>query len=124
MRKLTSKQLIFFQVANVVMVVSLCLFTPFPISSLCVFTVCSALFTFFICQMRYEGTDITLLRLRRQQIFGAICLILTAVARAMQVFHLGPLRHNEWMILLAIAALLFNYATWRITYIMDKGNKE
>lgn len=120
MRQLTPRQLIFFQVATIAMIVSLCLFTILPIIALCIYAVCSALFAFFIFLMRYEGSDITLLRLRRQQIFGAVCLILVAFARAMQLFQLSPLRHNEWMIFLTIGVLLFNYATWRITYIMEK----
>lgn len=56
---------------------------------------------------RYEGKNLIIQRLRRQQILGAILLLLTGVC--MFTFH-----NNEWIICLTIAALLELYTAFRI----------
>lgn len=125
MRELTKIENWIFRITGLGLSLSLISFQqPHEKISLAVYTVCALCFLYFICRMRYEGTNITLRRLRRQQIMGALCLVLLAVARAMQVFQFGSLRRNEWIVFFAIGAMLNLYTTWRIAYILEKENRE
>jgi uncharacterized membrane protein YiaA len=62
---------------------------------------------------RYEGRNFVIKRLRRQQIFGAIALILAGV-------FMFTLRHNEWIVCLTVAALLELYTSFRIPQELEK----
>ncbi len=66
---------------------------------------------------RYEGGDIVLRRLRRQQIFGALLLLMTG-------FFMFTGKHNEWIVCLAIAAVLELYTVFRIASEITKNNKD
>lgn len=57
--------------------------------------------------VRYEGKNPVIARLRRQQIFGALLLLVTAVC-------MFTLHHNEWIVCLTIAAVLELYTAFRI----------
>lgn len=59
-------------------------------------------------------TSPTIKRLRRQQIFGAIFLVLTG---ALMLFTHG----NEWIVCLSIAAVLQLYTAWRIPQEEEKA---
>lgn len=54
-----------------------------------------------------EGADVVERRLRRQQMLGAVLLV---VAGLMMLF----LRHNEWVACLSIAAVLELYTAFRL----------
>lgn len=56
---------------------------------------------------RYEGKDFTIRRLRRQQIFAAIMLLITGVLMFIE-------KHNGWMVTLTIAALIELYVAFRM----------
>ena len=62
---------------------------------------------------RYKGSNFVIRRLRRQQILGAVLLMLTGVV--MLRFH-----HNEWIVCLLIAALLETYTAFRIPHELKK----
>ena len=66
---------------------------------------------------RYEGGDIVIRRLRRQQIFGALLLLMTA-------FFMFTSKHNEWVICLAIAAVLELYTSFRLAQEEEKEKKK
>lgn len=65
----------------------------------------------------YEGSDITMKRLRKQQVFGAILLLLTGV-------FMFTTRHNEWVVCLTIAAILELYAAFRMSHLEGKEKKQ
>ena len=71
---------------------------------------------------RYDGKSVTVKRLRRQQFFGAVLLLLTPVFMFVGKLHLGYLHHNEWMVCLAIAAIFECYTAFRIPYELKKEN--
>ena len=71
------------------------------------------------CQ-RYEGGSIVLRRLRRQQLLGALCLVLTGVLMIVERMHLGVHQHHEWMAVLAVAAMLECYTAFRIPYELKR----
>lgn len=78
------------------------------------YTVGACLFASMQMLTAYEGRNLILLRLRRQQLFGAVCLLLTAGAMAMQTFGFGFARRNEWVVCLTIACVLELYTAFRI----------
>lgn len=74
---------------------------------------------------RYEGKDITVRRLRRQQLIGALLLLVTAGLLLMKAYHVGPLRGDEWKLTLTIAAILEVYTAFRIPAALqeEQGNR-
>lgn len=66
----------------------------------------------------YEGKNITVRRLRRQQILGATLLMATGLLMIVNTMHLGFLYHNEWIVCLAIAAFIECYTAFRIPYAL------
>ena len=62
---------------------------------------------------RYEGRNLIIIRLRRQQILGAMFLLLTALLMFL-------LDHNEWILSLTIAAILELYTAFRIPKEIEK----
>ena len=57
--------------------------------------------------MGYEGKNMVIRRLRRQQILGAMLLILTGVVMLLW-------KRNEWVLCLTVAAVLELYTAFRI----------
>ena len=64
----------------------------------------------------YKGSSFVIRRLRRQQLMGALILVLTGVA--MLVWH-----RNEWIVGLTIAAVLELYTAFRIPQEEAKEQK-
>ena len=56
---------------------------------------------------RYEGQDITVKRLRRQQMIGSLMLLVTGVLMFVE-------RHNGWIVTLTIAAVIQLYTAFRM----------
>lgn len=56
---------------------------------------------------RYEGQDITVKRLRRQQLIGSLMLLVTGVLMFVE-------RHNGWIVTLTIAAFIQLYTAFRM----------
>lgn len=61
----------------------------------------------------YHGTNVTIKRLRKQQVFGAVLLLLTGL-------FMFTTKHNEWVVCLTIAAVLELYTAYRIPYLEEK----
>ena len=64
----------------------------------------------------YEGKNIVIRRLRKQQLIGAMLLIMTGVL--MIVWH-----RNEWVICLTISAVLQLYTAFRIPQEEEKEKR-
>lgn len=75
-------------------------------------------FMFGAMQMadRYTGTNWMLCRLRRQQILGAIVLMITGVAMLV-------CKHNEWIVCLLVGCILELYTSFRIPQEYEKEKK-
>lgn len=56
---------------------------------------------------RYTGNNFMLRRLRRQQVLGAIALMITGILMLTS-------KHNEWILCLLIGCLLELYTAFRI----------
>lgn len=83
----------------------------------------AACFSSMQLSARYEGDNFTIRRLRRQQILGALLLLITTVPMWMSVNHVWPLGHNEWLLFLAVGAWIELYTAFRIpTELKKEGN--
>ena len=69
---------------------------------------------------RYEGRSFTLRRLRRQQLLGAIAILVAACLMAMQTFHFGFALRNEWVVALTVGCVLELYTAFRIPAELKK----
>lgn len=72
---------------------------------------------------RYDGTDITIRRLRRQQVLGACCLLAAGALMFCSQYGLGPLRGAEWQMALAIGAVLETYSAFRLPAELERERK-
>lgn len=71
---------------------------------------------------RYEGSNLDIRRLRRQQVLGAFLLVVSAMLLFCRTYGIAPFRGNEWMIALLIATVLEAYSVFRIDHIEKKEN--
>lgn len=78
-----------------------------------IYLVGAILFAYVQVMDSYDGNNVIIKRLRRQQILGASILVLTGVI--MLLF-----RHNEWIASLTIASILELYTAFRIPQEMEK----
>ena len=66
-----------------------------------------------VVQGRYDGKNLIIRRLRRQQILGAVLLVFAGVLMFVT-------RHNEWVLCLTVAAILQLYTAFRIPSELEK----
>lgn len=65
----------------------------------------------------YEGSNVVIRRLRRQQILGAAVLVLTGVVMLLW-------KRNEWVVFLTVSAILELYTAFRIPQEEAKEKKK
>ena len=83
-------------------------------------------------QQRYEGTNFTIQRLRRIMLMSDVLLILAAAlmfadrGNPLGLDHLTWLNyiHNNWMVLLLLAAIIQLYTVFRIDAELQKEAKK
>ena len=80
------------------------------------YTIGAVLFAYVQVMSRYEGKNLIVRRLRRQQILAAVLLVFAGVLMFVT-------RHNEWVLCLTIAAILELYTAFRIPSELEKENK-
>ena len=96
------------------MVPTLALYAPY------VFSAGALLFGTLQLVQRYDGRSIVIRRLRRQQMLGALLLMISACLMLAAESHLLPLRGGEWKITLAVAAVLELYTAFRLPAELEK----
>ncbi len=72
----------------------------------------------------YDGDNFTIRRLRRQQMLGALLLLLSGAAMIGGTYHLPYMGHNEWVIIMMIAAVLELYSAFRIPAELRKEERK
>lgn len=77
------------------------------------YTLGAVLFAYVQLMCRYEGKNLIVRRLRRQQIIGAVLLVFAGVL-------MFTSKRNEWIVCLTIAAVLELYTAWRIPSELEK----
>ena len=78
-----------------------------------IYTVGAVMFVYVQVVSRYEGRNLIIRRLRRQQILGAVLLVFAGVLMFVT-------RHNEWVLCLTVAAILQLYTAFRIPSELEK----
>ena len=78
-----------------------------------IYTLGAVMFAYVQVMSRYEGKNLILRRLRRQQILGAVLLVFAGVLMFVT-------KHNEWVLCLTIAAVLELYTAFRIPSELEK----
>lgn len=78
-----------------------------------IYIIGAVMFAYTQVMDRYDGKNLIIRRLRRQQIMGAVLLVFTGVL--MLVTH-----NNEWILCLTIAAVLELYTAFRIPNELEK----
>ncbi len=79
-----------------------------------VFSAGAVLFASMQMLARYNGDDWRIRRLRRQQLFGAILLLVTGALMLMKELRIGPSLADEWKITLTIAVVFEAYTAFRL----------
>ena len=77
------------------------------------YTIGAVMFAYVQVMTRYEGKNLIVRRLRRQQILGAVLLVFAGVLRFVT-------KHNEWVLCLTVAAILELYTAFRIPSDLEK----
>ena len=72
----------------------------------------------------FRSRNVTVRRLRRQQMLGACLLMISACLLLVTAFRLLPLRGGEWKVVLAIAAVLELYTAFRLPAELEKEEKD
>ena len=77
------------------------------------YTIGAVMFAYVQVMSRYEGKNLIIRRLRRQQILAAVLLVFAGVLMFVT-------KHNEWILCLTIAAILELYTAFRIPSELEK----
>ena len=78
-----------------------------------IYTIGAVMFAYVQIMSRYEGKNLIVRRLRRQQVLGAVLLVFAGVLMFVT-------RHNEWVLCLSAAAVLQLYTAFRIPSELEK----
>lgn len=135
MKQLSKTQSIIMLIGAVLMVVGagLYVFGEHTVAP-CAFLPGTLLFAAMQIAQRYEGTDITLRRLRRIMLTGTAFFIISAVLMLENSYHIALFLksgidgynaylkyiHNNWVVTLLVAAILQLYSTHRISSELQK----
>jgi hypothetical protein len=122
-RELTSLENLLFRIGAVLMLVGVAVHIFSPEISLFIYGIGAMLFCMMQLRAVYDGNDLTVIRLRRQQLFACLMFIGTAMCMSMQVYQYGFARRNEWVVALAVGCVLELYTAWRIPSALQKAKK-
>lgn len=78
-----------------------------------IYTLGAVMFAYVQVMSRYEGKNLIIRRLRRQQILGAMLLVMAGVLMFVA-------KHNEWVLCLSAAAVIQLYTAFRIPSELEK----
>ena len=122
-RELTFFEIFLFRIGAVLMLIGVALHIFSADVSLYVFGIGAMFFCLMQFRAVYEGNDLVVIRLRRQQLFACLMFVGTAMCRSMQVYQYGLARRNEWVVALAIGCVLELYTAWRLPDALLKAKK-
>lgn len=122
-RELSFYENLLFRIGAVLMLIGVALHIFCAEISLFVYGIGAMLFCLMQLRAVYEGNDLNVIRLRRQQLFACLMFLGTAMCMSMQVYQYGFARRNEWVVALAIGCVLELYTAWRIPNALQKAKK-
>ena len=120
MRELSPLQNLCFRCGAVLMLIGAAMFILYPMIGMYVYGIGTLMFALMQVKAEYLGRDITIMRLRRQQLLACCCFVLTLVLMSMQVHRWGPCHRQEWVIALTIGCVLELYTSFRIPSELKK----
>ena len=120
MKELSPLQNFCFRIGAVLMLVGAAIFIMYPMVGMYTYGVGTLMFTLMQVQAEYLGRDLTLVRLRRQQLLACCCFVLALVMMSMQLHKWGPFRRQEWVVALTIGCVLELYTSFRIPQELKK----
>ena len=122
-RELSFFENLLFRIGAILMLCGIAVNIFNPHISLYVYGVGAMLFCLMQLRAVYEGNDLDVIRLRRQQLFACLMFLTTVMCMSMQVYQYGFARRNEWVVTLAIGCVLELYTAWRIPNALQKAKK-
>ena len=120
MRELSNRENLCFRCGAILMLVGVAVFILNPMVSMCIYGIGTLMFTLMQMRTEYLGRDLTMMRLRRQQLLGCCCFVLALVMMSMQQHQWGPFRRQEWIVALTIGCVLELYTSFRIPQELKK----
>ena len=81
-----------------------------------IYTLGAVMFAYIQVMSRYDGKNLIIRRLRRQQIIGAVLLVFAGVLMFVT-------SHNEWVLCLSAAAVIQLYTAFRIPSELEKEKR-
>jgi len=132
MKQLNSLQSAIFLIGAILMVAGAAIGMIYKSVAPWLFAIGALAFTAMQLQQRYEGDNITIVRLRRIMLMSDVLLILTAAlmfADEGNPFGLDHLTwvnyvHNNWLVLLLVAAIIQLYTVFRMDAELKKEAKK
>jgi len=112
-----------FRIGALLMVVGAATYLFGGVVSCILYVIGALMFATMQLRTTYYGNNITLLRLRRQQLLGATALVLSAAALTAQTLGYNLIQHNEWVVCLLIGAMLELYTSFRIPQELEKEKR-
>ena len=125
MKQLNKFQNFLFQAGGILLLAG----AVMPLFTICVpyapyvFTIGAILFSTMQMMSRYEGQNPVIKRLRRQQLLGALLLLVSGGMMFTSLFRVGPFQKDEWLVVLAIATVFEAYTAFRIPAMLEKEEK-
>lgn len=123
MKQLTKLQNFLYRTGGILLLAGLILWIPRIAFAPYIYCIGALLFAAMQMQASYEGKNFTIKRLRRQQIIGALCLVLAGAVMLAGNHDIPYCRRNEWVVVLMIGCLFEIYTAFRIPAEMEKEKK-
>ena len=120
MKELTTLQSGVMMAGGVLVIAGAAVYMFLPIVGFVAFAVGAVAFSYMQLQQRYDGRNFVIRRLRRQQLLGAVALLIAACLMAMQTFRFGFALRNEWVVALTIGCVLELYTAFRLPAELEK----
>ena len=122
MKPLNKLQNIIFQLGGILLLAGavMPLYSALAVYAPYIYTIGALMFSTMQMMNRYEGANVIVRRLRRQQIIGACLLIVAGGMMFGSLYQTGPFKNDEWKIALAIGAFIEVYTSFRIPAILEK----
>lgn len=122
MKELTPLQNGVMMMGGVLVIFGAAIYMFLPITGFIAFAMGSLAFSYMQLLQRYDGHSFVIRRLRRQQLLGAVAILIAACLMAMQTFRFGFALRNEWVVALTIGCVLELYTAFRLPMELDKDN--
>lgn len=119
MKDLTSLQNFLFRMGAVLMLFGAGSYMFLPKVAMPVYGIGVLLFSMMRLQAEYLGHDVTVMRLRRQQLLACCLFVLALVMMSMEQHQWGPCRRREWVVALTIGCVLELYTSFRIPHALS-----